>query len=280
MELQKKHIPSKLLVLAAYLVMLAVNALANIVPFNGITTGEVSDAYANLFAPAGLTFAIWGLIYLALAGYALYQLGFFQQAKEDDQLKSDQQVRFLFILSSLANAAWMFAWHYRQIPLSLSLILILLLCLAAINVITRKRTLPSGDRFFVRLPFAIYFGWITVATIANVTALLVDMGWNGAGIGQATWTVLVLLAGLLIGWITTVFLRSVAYGLVLVWVVIPDICTDKFSGIIPKNGRACVIVKDDPAVQVNFFDAVLHCLYEVLITKKTFLKTLFRLFPL
>jgi len=217
METQTKRVPTKLLALAAYLVMILVNALANILPINGITTGEVSDSYPNLFAPAGLTFAIWGVIYLALAGYVLYQFGLIQRNKLDAQLASDQKIRLLFIVSSLANSVWIFAWHFRLIPLTLVLMLVLLISLAAINLITRRQTFETGGKILIRMPFAIYFGWITVATIANVTTLLVDIQWTGAGLSEQTWTALVLLAGLLIGWITTVFLKSTAYGLVLIW---------------------------------------------------------------
>jgi len=98
--------------------------------------------------------------------------------------------------------------------------LILLVCLAAINLITRRQSYEAGGKFFVRLPFALYFGWITVATLANVTTLLVDLEWTGAGLSEPAWTVLILLAGLLIGWITTVFLKSIAYGLALIWAYI------------------------------------------------------------
>jgi hypothetical protein len=217
METQTRRVPTKLLVLATYLVMILVNALANILPINGTTTGAVSDSYPNLFAPAGLTFAIWGVIYLALAGYVLYQFGLIQKDKTDVLLASDQKIRLLFIVSSLANSIWIFAWHFRLIPLTLVLMLVLLVCLMIINLVTRRQTYEAGGKFFVRLPFAIYFGWITVATIANVTTLLVDLQWNGAGLSEQTWTILILLAGLLIGWITMVFLKNIAYGLVLIW---------------------------------------------------------------
>ncbi|NCA97914.1 MAG: tryptophan-rich sensory protein [Clostridia bacterium] len=237
METQTRRVPTKLLVLTAYLVMILVNALANILPINGLTTGDVSDSYPNLFAPAGLTFAIWGVIYLALAGYVLYQFGLFQKNRQDSLFLSEQKIRLLFIVSSLANASWIFAWHYRLIPLTMALMLVLLISLAAINLITRKQAYETGGKVFVRLPFAIYFGWITVATIANVTTLLVDLEWTGAGLSEPIWTVLILLAGLLIGWVTTVFLKSIAYGLVLVWaytgILLKHLSASGFDGQYP-----------------------------------------------
>jgi len=247
METQTRRVPTKLLVLAAYLVMIMVNALANILPINGITTGEVSDSYPNLFAPTGLTFAIWGVIYLALAGYVLYQFGLIQKDKTDIQLASDQKIRLLFIISSLANSIWIFAWHFHLIVLTLVLMLVLLVCLMIINLVTRKQTYETGGNFFVRLPFAIYFGWITVATIANVTALLVDLKWTGAGRSETTWTVLILLAGLLIGWVTTMLLKSIAYGLVLIWA---------YTGILLKHLSASGFAGQYPGVIVT----VIGCL--------------------
>lgn len=247
METQTRRVSTKLLVLTAYLVMILVNALANILPINGITTGEVSDSYPNLFAPAGLTFAIWGVIYLALIGYVLYQFGLFQRNKLDAQLASDQKIRLLFIVSSLANSVWIFAWHFRLIPLTLVLMLVLLISLAAINLITRRQTFETGGKILIRMPFAIYFGWITVATIANVTTLLVDIQWTGAGLSEQTWTALVLLAGLLIGWITTVFLKSIAYGLVLIWA---------YTGILLKHLSASGFDGQYPGVIVT----VIGCL--------------------
>lgn len=242
METQANRTPTKLLVLAAYLVMILVNALANILPINGITTGEVSDSYPNLFAPAGLTFAIWGVIYLALIGYVLYQFGLFQKNKQDAQLASDQKVRILFIVSSVANSIWIFAWHFRLIPVTMVLMLVILISLMAINLITRRQAYPQGGKIFVRLPFAIYFGWITVATIANATALLVDLKWDGSGLRETTWTVLILFAGVLIGWVTTVFLKSIAYGLVLVWA---------YAGILLKHLSASGFAGQYPGIIVT-----------------------------
>ncbi len=207
----------KLLVLLTYIGMVAVNAMANILPINGITTGDVSDAYPNLFAPAGVTFAIWGLIYLLLAVYAVYQLGFFQKYKNIVKDPLLNQVGILFSISSLANIGWIFAWHYRLIPYSMALMGVILLCLSLINHKIRQVTLTSSEKLMIRLPFSVYFGWITVATIANATTLLVDMAWNRFGLSEVTWTVAILIVGILIGVVTTIKNKDIAYGLVLVW---------------------------------------------------------------
>ena len=136
----------KALVVATYLIMITLNALANGLPLNGRTTGAVSDAYPNLFAPTGLTFAIWGVIYLLLAAHVLYQLGLFQPAGavfEGDataRVTLLERVGVLFSLSSLANAAWIVTWHYDLIGLSTVLLITMLVLLI---LITGRSSPPS-----------------------------------------------------------------------------------------------------------------------------------------
>lgn len=208
---------TKILVFVTYIAMIAANALANILPINGLNTGEVSDSYPNLFAPAGMTFAIWGVIYALLAAYALYQAGLFNGKKE--VLKGDllNKVGFIFSISSLLNTVWIFAWHYKIVPLSLALISMMLLCLIVINKAIDREKLSGKEYFFIHLPFSIYFGWVTVATIANATTFFVSINWKGFGVSEVTWTVIILIVGLLIGAATMVRNRNMTYGLVLIW---------------------------------------------------------------
>ncbi|CZQ99517.1 Hypothetical protein Tpal_2383 [Trichococcus palustris] len=217
MDSKQNGIALKIITAVTYAAMIAVNAMANALPINGINTGAVSDAYPNLFAPAGLTFAIWGLIYLLLAGYTLYQFGLFQGDKSTVKTELLRKVNIVFSISSLANFCWIFSWHYRIIPLSMLLMLVILACLIYINGIIKKEQLSNKEKLFIKLPFSIYFGWITVATIANMTTLLVAVGWNGFGISEPIWTVAILITGLLIGSVTMILNRDVAYGFVLVW---------------------------------------------------------------
>lgn len=217
MKANPRSSPLRLLVALSFLVMVAVNALANILPINGIGTGAVSDSYPNLFAPAGLTFAIWGVIYLLLLGYVLYELGAFRPEREQFPPGTTKRVALLFALSSFANAAWIFSWHYGRIGLSLLLMLTILVSLIAINADLVRHHASKREKLFVRLPFSVYFGWITVATIANVTTLLVDLDWDGFGVAPSIWTVVVLAVGTAIGIATLRRHRDVAYGLVFLW---------------------------------------------------------------
>lgn len=207
----------KVFVALTYVAMVVVNFLANALPINNRSTGVISDAYPNLFAPAGLTFSIWGLIYLLLAGYVLYQFGLFGNTSEKEKKGLLEKINFYFILSSLANVAWIFAWHYDFIGLSVLIMVILLISLIKIADIINREKFNLKENIFVHLPFSIYFGWITVATIANITVFLVSINWNGFGMSDQVWTIFALLAGLLIGSLRMWKDRNIFYGLVLVW---------------------------------------------------------------
>lgn len=209
--------PVKVIVVVTYAVMIIMNALANILPINGKGTGEVSDSYPNLFAPAGITFSIWGVIYLLLAMYVLYQLGVVKSGSRDGNRNLLTRIGITFSISSVANTLWILTWHYDLILLSLVLMIVILVSLIMINFMTKNAVLSGRERLFIRLPFSVYFGWITVATIANVTALLVDMGWNGFGIRESIWTIVILAVGAAIGIVTMFSFRDMAYGVVLIW---------------------------------------------------------------
>lgn len=229
----------KFLVIVSFVIMVIVNALANILPINNITTGEVSDAYQNLFAPAGLTFAIWGLIYLLLFGFTIYQTGLMSREKSIFFESRLNIIRSLFSISSILNALWIFAWHYDLIGTSLILMIGILICLIWISLVLRKKDLQwVFDKVFIKLPFSVYFGWITVATIANVTTLLVKMQWDKFGLTEPTWMVIIVCVGLIIGVSTMLANKDIVYGLVIIWayigILIKHISTTGFNEQYPN----------------------------------------------
>jgi len=198
-----------------------VNGLANALPINNKTTGELSDQYPNLFVPAGLTFSIWGLIYILLAIFAIYQLVIVIR-KDAQQSSFIERISLLFFGSSVANVGWIFAWHYEIVSLSLVLMLLLLGCLIAIYLrlhIGRSASTKS-EKYLVHLPFSIYLGWITIATIANVTALLVDINWNTFGLGEQFWVVAVIVVGIAIALSVLFTRRDIFYCLVVDWALL------------------------------------------------------------
>jgi hypothetical protein len=221
----------------SFVIMITVNALANILPINGNTTGQVSDYYKNLFAPTGLTFTIWGLIYILLAFYSLYQLGFFQTEKSIIKTGLLEKVGLYFIISSIANALWIFSWHYQIIPVSMILMITILICLILIFIEIGKEKLSLKQKFFLRLPFSVYFGWITVATIANATTLLVSLGWNRFNLSEPLWTIIIIVIGFLISTATILKYKDYMYGLVIIWgyigILIKHKSVNGFSGQYP-----------------------------------------------
>ncbi|PKM66457.1 MAG: lantibiotic ABC transporter permease [Firmicutes bacterium HGW-Firmicutes-2] len=214
-----------LLTVVTYIVMVATNALANILPINGINTGAVSERYSNLFAPAGITFTIWGLIYLLLLGHVIFQVIEMKSSKNNIK-KLLYEVGILFSITSIINIIWIFMWHYDHIGITVILMLILLLTLIIIRIRIEKYTLKFTQKLLVRLPFSVYFGWITVATIANVTTYLVSIEWDGFGLSEPFWTNIILLVGGMIGLLTLIRFRDMAYGFVIIWA---------YSGILVKH---------------------------------------------
>ena len=202
---------------AGFLITVIVNAMANIVKFNGKTTAEVSDAIPTLFAPAGYVFVIWGLIYALLAVFAVYQ-----GLPRNRERNFISKIGYLFVLGSLANVSWLFLWHYGQISLSVLPMLVLFGSLAAIylRIDIGKSDEPMVERLCVHLPFSVYLGWITVASIANVAAALKAAAWDGFGISEVTWTAIVIAVALVITLIVIFKRKDIAYAAVIVWALV------------------------------------------------------------
>ena len=207
--------------LLGFLGTVIVNGLANVLPINNTTTGELSDQYPNLFVPAGLTFSIWGLIYILLAIFVIYQLTIVLR-KGTQQSSFIERIGLLFFGSSVANIGWIFAWHYEIVPLSLVLMLLLLGCLIAIYLQLNigRSAASKTEKYLVHLPFSVYIGWITIATIANVTALLVDVNWNTFGLGEQFWAVAVIVVGIAIALSILFTRKDIFYCLVVDWALL------------------------------------------------------------
>jgi hypothetical protein len=188
--------------------MIVMNYLANSLPLNGKTTGELSDAYPNLFVPAGITFSIWGVIYILLIAFCVAQFTTQHQAVI-------AQIGWLFGLTCIFNGLWIVAWHYGRLPMSLILMAGLLIALLWIGVFIKD--LPYG---LIKAAFGVYLGWICIATIANVTALLVNYGWGGFGISEQTWTIIMILIGTLLVALAIWRLDNPYIGLAVVWAFI------------------------------------------------------------
>lgn len=210
----KRNSVLPILNLVAFIVTVIVNSLANILPLNNKNTGELSDAYPNLFTPAGYVFAIWGVIYLLLLAYSVYQLLPRNRGKE-----FIDKIGWFFVLSCLANVVWIFLWHYEYVLLSLFPMFTLLASLMMIytRLDIGNNPVSRDEKLYVHLPFSVYLGWITVAPIANVTAALVSIDWNGFGLGEVMWTSIMIVIALILTLVNLNKRKDIAYASVIVW---------------------------------------------------------------
>jgi len=226
----------------AFLAVIVVNALANILPINGKTTGEISDFYSNYFTPAALTFSIWGLIYILLAGFIIYQArGLFRNMYNNYNFVSE--IGWLFAASSLANIAWILCWHYQKITLSLIVMLILLISLSSIYLKTKNNNL---SKLFIIIPFSIYTGWITIATLANITVFFVDNNILNNPLLDISWTIIAIIIGTIVTSFILFKYRDIFYSLVPIWafigIIIKRLNTEAITPIIIAASAGIIII--------------------------------------
>jgi benzodiazapine receptor len=215
-------------VLAA-LVALTVNILASALPLNGLNTGEISDRFHVYFVPAGYVFSIWGLIYIGWIAFIVFQ--FLPRQRESSRLR---KLGFLFALSCLLNSGWLFCWHYGQFGLSVLVMLALLATLIAcyLRLDIGRIRVSAAEGWSVDALFSVYLGWITVATVANVSDYLYFLGWDGFGVQPQVWAVLLLAVASLLGLGMALTRRDSGFLFVLVWA---------FVGIAVKQSATALV---------------------------------------
>ncbi len=213
----KRNILRQLIIVLSVILTIVVNGLANALPLNGQETGVISDRFEIFFVPAGYVFAIWGVIYLGLIAFAVYQALPAQRA--NPRLAA---IDTPFVIASVANILWIFLWHYEVFPATLAVMLVLLVSLITVylRLGVNRFKVPAVERWAVHLPFSIYLGWITVATVANATQLLYFMGWSGWGIAPQAWAAIMLAVATVLAGVMALTRRDAAYLLVLIWAFI------------------------------------------------------------
>jgi hypothetical protein len=203
-----------------FFLALLINGLANILPINGLSTGVISDNYENYFAPAGFTFSIWALIYSLLAGYVLWRLKHLSHVEDNPKNRFLYRIDIAFIISNVANVLWILSWHYLSFYLSVVMMILILLSLSYINLQFK------GDQDITTIPFRVYYGWIIIATVANITTMIVADAnafrwlWNGGEVSEQIMTMIMVLITILLG--NTIILRQkdIYVGGVVVWSLI------------------------------------------------------------
>ncbi|MGD0751241.1 MAG: tryptophan-rich sensory protein [Anaerolineales bacterium] len=237
------------------LVTIVINILANALPINGLNTGQISDTFKVYFVPAGYVFSIWGIIYIGLIAYAVYQALPSQRANPRMQATG-----WWVALGGLANSAWIFLWQYEHFVWTVAAMLILLASLIVVylRLGIGHTKVSTGETWAVRIPFSIYLGWITVATVADISDVLWFVKWNQFGISAAAWMVVILGAVLIIAGLMNFLRRDVAYALVILWALagitvrfpqagIVTIATWVTFGLVAASLIAALLVKRHPA---------------------------------
>ncbi|MEZ5344523.1 MAG: tryptophan-rich sensory protein [Pyrinomonadaceae bacterium] len=240
------NILQKILVAVSVIAVIYFNYLATTGAIGGTTPEVISDKYPTFLTPAGYTFTIWGLIYVGILSFAVYQ--FFRT--EPDALN---QIRALFILSCAANIAWIFAWHNEYIGLSVIAIVILLISLALINVKAFKLS-DAKDSFFVKFPFSLYFGWVSVATVLNILVFTASLGYSPDYTVLTITSVILIAAVTIIGFIVREKLNIPFYSLAIAWAM---------TGIaVKQSGKTAVVLACAFATMAMIFSSLTFILKE------------------
>jgi hypothetical protein len=216
-------------VILATVITICVNILANALPINGQNTGDISDSFPVYFVPAGYVFSIWGVIYIGLIAYSIFQA--LPSQRSNQTLVA---IAPWYLLSAAANTAWIFCWHYNQFGLSLAVMLVLLASLIMIYRRLNSDVQPASraELWAVRVPFSVYLGWICVATIANATNVIYLTGWNAMGISEPMWAAIMLVVATVLGLAFSIVRNDIGLVLVFVWA---------FIGIAVKHSATPVV---------------------------------------
>ena len=219
MKLANPDLQRQIATLAAVVGSILINTLSNIFPLNGVSVGNLSN---TLFAsvqiiPANYAFAIWGLIYIGLSAFGIYQLQPTQ--RENPRL---QHSGYLLAIACISQCAWIYLFLARVFPLSnLAMLgsLVPLMVMYQRLGIGRERV-SRQERWFIHLPISVYLGWISVATIVNVAIGLYSLKWYGWGIAPSIWTVVMMTIASIIAAVISIQRHDTAYVLVIVWALV------------------------------------------------------------
>jgi hypothetical protein len=211
-----RDLTRQLVTVVTYVATVIVNGAAVAIPLGGMTTAQISDMFPVPIVPANYVFSIWSAIYLLLLGYTVYQA--LPSRRTDPTLR---RLGYLPALTGVLNAVWVLLWQYQVFALTVPVMVALLVTLIAIWVRVREPRMsgsaPAAQGWLIVLPFSVYLGWITVATIANVTQQLWNLGFRGEAFSSSLWAVGILAVGLLITTVMVLRGRDVAYGAVIAW---------------------------------------------------------------
>jgi hypothetical protein len=234
----------------SFIAVIVVNALANTLPINGLNTGEVSALYPSMFTPSGITFSIWSVIYLLLAGFVIYQWKLLSKSYY-------KQLMSLFIISCALNICWILVWHHLFVSISVIVMIVFLIILIRIFLLLQKNPEQSTTELvLIHLPFTIYLAWISVATIANVSAYLTSIDWDGGILSPVAWTIIMMVVASILAIIVLKKFYRYAYAIVVAWAL---------AGIALNNYPIITVV-----AEILLFVVIAFSLYLYFTTRRGF----------
>lgn len=213
-----------------------VNYLAGTGKINNVTPEVISDKYPTIITPAGYAFAIWSLIYLGMIGFSIYQA--LPGQTENPRFRA---IRTVYILNCVANCAWIYLWHYEMILAALVVIFVLLGTLVFINVKLRTAE-TTAETWLAKVPFSIYFGWVTVASILNASIALVYLGVRTTDLPAQICGALLIVIAVVLGVIMRFKLNLTAYPLAVAWALTAIAVAHGGETIIVVSAAIAVII--------------------------------------
>ncbi|MEZ4634633.1 MAG: tryptophan-rich sensory protein [Caldilineaceae bacterium] len=204
----------QILAVVTFIATVTVNSYANIAAIGTMSVAEISDSFPNYFTPAGYVFSVWSAIYLGLLAFSIYQA--LPSQREKPLMR---RLGWLFILTNVFNGTWIFAWQFLLFPLSWLIIVGLLITLLVIylRLDQERGVVGAAQTWLVHVPFSLYTAWVTVATIANTTVLLQDLGFEGGPIAPQLWSAVIIVVGAAIAGYVIYTRRDIAFTAVIVW---------------------------------------------------------------
>lgn len=229
----------------AFIATVIVNALSTALPLNGRSPEEISDELFSYFTPASFAFSIWGVIYLGLLGFIIYQA--LPAQRTNPHLR---KIGNLFALTAVANIAWIFSWHWGFYGLSVifmaALLVVLLMIYTRLGIglpnALKQSPRTRADTWLIHIPFSLYTAWITVATVANTASVLGATSWNGFGIAGPVWAAIMILVAAVITLLVLVRRTDVPYAAVIVWAVYAISVKQADESIIVTTAYAAIVL--------------------------------------
>lgn len=213
--MENKENIAKIFVVISFFSIIIVNLLSFTITINGVNVAQIASWYPNYFTPSQYTFIIWIIIYLLLGVFAIYQLRVPQSSLVRNETLS--LIRNIFLVYSIINFVWMFSWLFDYLALSAMTIIIVTICIGYICNALCKSELTFKDRIFIKLPFSILYGWLSITSVMNLFILLESIRYKGFGLPLTIWAVLTFLSVAVIAAIQTLINKDIAYCLTVIW---------------------------------------------------------------